>query len=176
MHTFAVYQTTVGFIRLDYRLVATSHDENTAAIVSPVLQNLHISLERPKDFGTKNHYTEVIYTQLTDYFEGKRKYFDYPIDTKTLLESSLQQGSDFQKKVWTMLGSIPYGHSLSYKDVATMTGSPNAARAVGAACHNNPLPILIPCHRVIGSNGSITGYAFGIHCKQVLLDLERSNS
>ena len=96
--------------------------------------------------------------QLDEYFDGKRQAFDLPLNP---------QGTDFQKKVWDALLKIPYGQTVSYKDI-----DPNAPRAVGMACNKNPIAIVIPCHRVIGSNGSLTGYAGGLDFKKRLLDLE----
>lgn len=103
------------------------------------------------------------FLQLNEYFLGKRREFDLPF---------LPEGTDFQKRVWLELTRIPYGETRSYADVAFLCGRPAACRAVGQANHLNPLPIFIPCHRVIGKNGSLTGYAGGIHIKKKLLDLE----
>jgi methylated-DNA-[protein]-cysteine S-methyltransferase len=102
--------------------------------------------------------------QLQSYFAGARQTFTLPLDP---------QGTPFQRQVWTALQTIPYGKTISYGELAQSIGKPNAVRAVGAANGQNPLPIVIPCHRVIGSNGSLTGYAGGLHIKRLLLDLER---
>jgi methylated-DNA-[protein]-cysteine S-methyltransferase len=102
--------------------------------------------------------------QLTEYFAGKRKAFDLPL---TL------QGTGFQISVWKALQSIPAGVTRSYKDVAALIGNPRASRAVGMANNRNPIAIIIPCHRVIGEDGSLTGYAGGLPVKQYLLDLEK---
>ena len=101
--------------------------------------------------------------QLTDYFAGKRQRFELPLRT---------EGTTFQQAVWEALSDIPYGHLRSYKDIARSIDNPTAARAVGAASGRNPLPIVVPCHRVIGSNGSLTGFAGGLEAKRVLLQLE----
>ena len=103
--------------------------------------------------------------QLQEYFAGTRKSFSIPLDL---------QGTDFQKKVWNVLLSIPYGETRSYSDIARAIGKPDAVRAVGAANGRNPLSIIVPCHRVIGQNGSLTGYAGGLEIKKMLLDLENS--
>ena len=103
--------------------------------------------------------------QLREYIEGRRKAFDLPLAPK---------GTEFQLTVWEALLQIPYGETRSYKDIAIAIGKPKAVRAVGMACNRNPLPILIPCHRVVGKNGKLTGYAGGLHLKQQLLDLERT--
>jgi len=102
--------------------------------------------------------------QLDEYFNGKRKVFD--------LHLALH-GTDFQIKVWNALRTIPYGETISYGQLAAMTGNPKACRAVGMANNRNPVPVIVPCHRVIGSNGSLTGYAGGLELKQNLLELER---
>lgn len=105
--------------------------------------------------------------ELHEYFQGKRTAFDLPLSLK---------GTEFQKKVWNILADIPYGHTETYGSIAQKAGNPQASRAVGSACHNNPVWILIPCHRVIGKNGSLTGYAGGIERKQKLLDMEKKNT
>lgn len=103
--------------------------------------------------------------QLQEYFAGERTEFSIPL---------APQGTEFQKKVWKALLRIPYGETRSYGEIAQMVGNSKASRAVGMANHNNPIPILIPCHRVIGKNGKLTGYAGGLEKKTALLELERS--
>ena len=102
--------------------------------------------------------------QLRAYFRGDLTCFDLPL---------APQGTPFQLQVWNELQRIPYGTTISYAELARRVGKPNAARAVGAANGKNPLPIVIPCHRVIGSNGHLTGYGGGIHIKKALLKLEK---
>lgn len=104
--------------------------------------------------------------QLTEYFLKKRTKFDLPLNPK---------GTDFMKKVWKALIEIPYGEVRTYKEIATKIGSSKASRAVGMANHKNPIPIIIPCHRVIGTNSKLVGYALGIDIKDYLLNLERWN-
>ena len=104
--------------------------------------------------------------QLEEYFEGKRKKFDLALRLN---------GTSFQNKVWRALLNIPYAKTCSYKDIAKNIGNENASRAVGNANNKNPLPIFIPCHRVIGSNGKLIGYAGGLDIKIKLLELEREN-
>ena len=104
--------------------------------------------------------------QLDEYFAGKRKEFDIP----TRLE-----GTEFQKRVWEELRKIPYGKTVTYKDIAEAVGCPKGFRAVGLANNRNPISIIYPCHRVIGSNGSLTGYGGGLDVKEKLLELERGN-
>ncbi|CUH92040.1 methylated-DNA--[protein]-cysteine S-methyltransferase [Herbinix luporum] len=103
--------------------------------------------------------------QLREYFEGIRKEFTISLNP---------QGSSFQKKVWEALLQIPYGETRSYKEIAQIIGNKKAARAVGMANHNNPIMCIIPCHRVIGSDGSLIGYRGGIEIKVKLLQLEKS--
>lgn len=102
--------------------------------------------------------------ELSEYFAGNRKEFDIPLNPK---------GTDFQKSVWNALRTIPYGKTMSYGQVAAQIGNPKASRAVGMANNKNPIPILIPCHRVIGANGKLVGYGGGIWMKQKLLELEQ---
>jgi len=101
--------------------------------------------------------------QLTEYFEGKRRQFDLTLNP---------QGTDFQKKVWNELLNIPFGKTVSYLEVSKKLGDVKAIRAVAAANGKNPLWIVVPCHRVIGSNGDLTGYAGGLHRKKWLLEHE----
>lgn len=101
--------------------------------------------------------------QLTEYFAGKRKQFDLPL---------APQGTQYQIRVWQALQTIPYGQTRSYGQIAAQTGNAKAARAVGLANNRNPISIIIPCHRVIGANGSLTGYAGGLAAKAALLRLE----
>lgn len=102
--------------------------------------------------------------QLTAYFKGKLKHFDLPLSP---------EGTDFQRRVWDALRGIPYGETISYGELARRIGNPKACRAVGSANGQNPLPIVIPCHRVIGANGTLTGFGGGLPIKEQLLDHER---
>ena len=101
--------------------------------------------------------------QLDEYFAGMRRGFDLPLAPR---------GTDFQRAVWWLLAEIPYGETISYAQLATRVGKPSAMRAVGAANGRNPLPIVLPCHRVIGADGSLTGFGGGLPTKQFLLTLE----
>ena len=105
--------------------------------------------------------------QLDEYFRGERTAFDLPI---------MFCGTDFQKAVWHQLSLIPFGTTISYSNLASLIGRPKAARAVAQACHCNPIAIIIPCHRVIGANGSLTGYAAGLERKQGLLNIENGHT
>ena len=101
--------------------------------------------------------------QLTEYFAGERRDFELPLHP---------EGAPFQLRVWDKLKAIPYGETVSYGEIARELGNPTASRAVGAANGRNPIAIIVPCHRVIGSTGSLTGYAGGLDQKRALLDLE----
>ncbi len=104
--------------------------------------------------------------QINEYLCGKRKKFDVKLAFS---------GKDFQTRVWNALIKIPYGKTASYKDIAKAAGNEKACRAVGMANHNNPIAIIIPCHRVIGSNGSLVGFGGGLSTKEFLLNLEHEN-
>ena len=101
--------------------------------------------------------------QLREYFAGTRRTFDLPLAPR---------GTAFQQRVWAALRAIPYGETRTYGELAAAIGSPSASRAVGMANHHNPIPIVIPCHRVIGANGTLTGYTGGLEIKRKLLALE----
>ena len=105
--------------------------------------------------------------QLTEYFDGERKEFDLPLSLA---------GTEFQLRVLDELQCIPYGATTSYGDIAARIGKPKAMRAVGAANGRNPIPIIVPCHRVIGRSGDLTGFGGGLDAKQALLQLEAENS
>ena len=102
-------------------------------------------------------------TELTEYFAGQRKSFDLPLEPK---------GTAFQQSVWRALCEIPYGETVSYGQIAERIGNKKACRAVGMANNRNPIAIIIPCHRVIGAGGKLTGYAGGLDKKEFLLELE----
>ncbi|MDE6413525.1 MAG: methylated-DNA--[protein]-cysteine S-methyltransferase [Eubacterium sp.] len=114
--------------------------------------------------GNMSALTKRVINQLEEYFSGTRKSFDLPLE---------MNGTAFQLKVWNELCNIPYGETRSYKDIAEKTGNPKAVRAVGGANNKNKLMIVVPCHRVIGADGSLTGYAGGIEVKKTLLELEK---
>ncbi len=119
----------------------------------------------PPHGGPRRH-TEALdnaLTQLREYFSGSRRAFDLPLDV---------HGTAFQRTVWDKIARIPYGATTTYGKIAQGIGKPKSARAVGAANGANPLPIIIPCHRVIGANGSLTGYGGGLEMKAALLRLE----
>jgi methylated-DNA-[protein]-cysteine S-methyltransferase len=111
----------------------------------------------------RNAIIDAAHRQLDEYFAGKRRDFDLPLSP---------QGTGFQRGVWWALADIPYGATISYAQLASRIGKPTATRAVGAANGRNPLSIVLPCHRVIGANGSLTGYGGGLPIKTFLLTLE----
>ena len=122
--------------------------------------------EKVKSTGKASEMTRWAVKELEEYFQGKRKEF-------TVL--CVPEGTDFQKRVWEALTRIPYGVTRTYKEIAVEIGNSRASRAVGMANHKNPVPIIIPCHRVVGSDGRLTGYAGGLGVKEFLLNLEREN-
>ena len=116
--------------------------------------------------GCKEKETLLIkeaFKQIEEYIKGTRKEFDLPLNP---------EGTEFRKKVWRELRKIPYGKTVSYGAIAKNIGNPKASRAVGGANNKNPIAIIIPCHRVIGSNGKLVGYAGGLDIKQKLLEIE----
>lgn len=123
------------------------------------------AFDKVQCLGNANDVIENCIRQLDEYFIGKRKTFDLPIQT---------YGPPFSSQVWQHLAKIPFGTTVSYQDIAKKMGKPKSARAVGQACHNNPLPIIIPCHRVLSSSGKMTGYAYGIDKKEWLLAHENA--
>jgi len=148
MIRYASYGSPCGKLEIGY-------DE---AIVS--LRRIDVSLH-PHDPAPLSDLAAV---QLGEYFAGHRKIFDLPLGP---------MGTPFQMAVWKALQDIPYGETRSYRDIAAAIGNPAACRAVGMACNKNPIWILIPCHRVVGSSRSLTGYAGGLDMKRTLLELEQ---
>lgn len=153
-----VINTPVGMIEL------RCNDAETAIIG---VDFVHTDSDGGLTSGSFPLIIEQTRDELMEYFEGQRTTFDIPIDY--LAESY----SDFYKKVWNALLTIPYGETRTYADIARQIGSPKACRAVGGANHNNPISIIVPCHRVIGSTGKLTGYAGGLEKKTYLLNLEK---
>ncbi len=128
--------------------------------------NLCFGMETPSQQAEIGE-TELIreaFRQVDAYLAGELRLFSVPV---------VPSGTPFMQRVWRVLRAVPYGTTVTYRDVAVAVGNPLAARAVGMATHRNPVPILIPCHRVIGSNGALTGYRCGLGLKKRLLELER---
>lgn len=149
-HLYAFFDTPLGRVRIA---------EDGEGITS-----LQFADGGPCSTQTAGRYLSDAGAQLLEYFAGKRRTFDLPLST---------HGSEFQERVWAALGRIPYGETRSYRQIAGMVGNDQAARAVGMANNRNPILILIPCHRVIGKDGRLVGYAGGIERKRRLLELER---
>lgn len=117
---------------------------------------------------TSNQYTNQASKEILEYFDGKRKVFSVDLDWSGY--------SDFYISVWSYLMEIPIGQTRSYGEIAKFLKNPGASRAVGLANGKNPMPVIVPCHRVIGSNGALTGFASGLHIKKQLLAFENPNS
>lgn len=138
--------------RNDYRIKRLLHHVNTSCIYNEMENSSILTIQRARQ-------------ELDEYFSGERKSFDVPL---------LMMGTDFQNRVWQALKNIPYGSTVSYKDIACRVGNPKGVRAVAQAIGANPLSIFVPCHRVAGSDGTLTGYAGGVEAKRFLLQLEDS--
>ncbi len=152
MKTFC--DTPIGYLEIE---------ENNNYIVSVKLIK---ELSNDKYVDDNNIILNMAKQQINEYFLRKRKIFDLPIKFN---------GTEFQKSVWNSLLNIPYGKTKSYKDVAKDIGNIKACRAVGMANNKNPIMIIVPCHRVIGTNGKLVGYACGLNIKKKLLELETDN-
>ena len=111
----------------------------------------------------RNGIVALALAQIAEYLNGTRREFDLPLDLR---------GTEFQRRAWSAVAGIPYGETRTYTDIARTIGKPQAVRAVGAANGANPLPLVVPCHRVLGSDGSLTGYGGGLDVKQKLLEME----
>jgi methylated-DNA-[protein]-cysteine S-methyltransferase len=132
------------------------------------LSSLHTAPHSPgPGWERDDHAFEAARTQLQEYFAGERSVFDLDL---------AMRGTEFQLRVWDALTQIPYGEHISYGELALRVGAPGAARAVGLANGRNPVSIVVPCHRVIGANGTLTGYGGGLERKRWLLDHERTPS
>ena len=177
---FTFFRKNTDMTPGEYRETVESPSKDTVhslydTILGPVTISANESTVEAVVFGNKipegtkdqkNELTDKIALQLEEYFQGKRTYFDFP---------SAPKGTLFQMMVWDALKKIPYGETRTYKEIAQSVGKPNAARAVGMANNKNKLMVLIPCHRVIGANGALVGYAGGINIKEKLLKLEKTN-
>ena len=144
-YSFPICSVTVGY-------------EDGAVISLKISENSDIS-------GVTSLFSDQVALELQEYFDGKRTHFTFPLRL---------DGTDFQKAVWQELLRIPYGQTRTYSQIAAAIGRPKASRAVGIACSKNPIWIAVPCHRVIGKNNTLTGYAGGLKKKKKLLDLETS--
>lgn len=153
---------------MSYEIYSTPIGDITIADNGTAITHIHFgSPDGLPDFGTQlaTELTDRAFAQLTEYFAGTRTDFDLPLCPK---------GTEFQQKIWRALQTVPYGETRTYGEIAAQTGNPKASRAVGMANHHNPIAIVIPCHRIIGKNGTLTGYAGGLDIKQTLLHLEKT--
>ena len=152
MRYYAELPTMAGLLRIveeNDAIVQIQFEQEQKTVGDAVLQDTPLLLEAKR--------------QLEEYFAGLRASFSLPLNPR---------GTAFQKKVWQQLEAIPYGQTRTYGQIAAAVGQPTASRAVGGANHNNPIAIVIHCHRVIGANGKLTGYAGGLDIKEKLLRLE----
>lgn len=159
---WTLLDSPVGVLRV------VGHEQDGASAISAIEFSPHRGLADGRPVGERADEHPLLETardQLTAYFDRELRHFELPLDPV---------GTDFQRKVWGQLEKIRYGETASYGEIARRLGMTNAAsRAVGMANGRNPIPIVIPCHRVIGADGSLTGYAGGIERKQTLLELEQ---
>ncbi len=153
MQKYAYYACPYGWVEIGYE------DEKIVSISSKEEQK-----PGPNQEGVHSELSDRAFAQLSEYFEGKRRTFDLPLKLN---------GTKFQVAVWRALLDIPYGETRSYQEIASAVGNPKACRAVGMANRNNPIWIVVPCHRVIGADGRLTGYAGGVEMKRSLLELEQ---
>ncbi|MEZ9232115.1 methylated-DNA--[protein]-cysteine S-methyltransferase [Vibrio amylolyticus] len=154
MNRYSHYQSPLG------QLTLQANEKGLLGLWLPVYTT------QPDDLGEKDESFPILKeaaVQLDEYFASERTEFQLPL---------APQGTDFQQKVWHELCQIPYGESWSYKELAERLGKPTASRAVGMANGKNPISIIVPCHRVIGKSGKLTGYAGGLDAKKKLLKLE----
>ena len=147
---YAVYEFPFGLLKIGYK-------KSVLTMVKKI--------DETSDYGRKTEFTERVYREIMEYLNGERISFDITYNL---------EGTDFQKRVWEELARIPYGETRTYKEIATRVGNVNASRAVGMANNKNPIMIIIPCHRVVGTNGKLIGYAGGIEMKKELLDMEEN--
>ncbi len=149
---FAFYTSKIGIIKITY---------------GKFLEKIELT-DRINEIDEKSSLSDEVFHNLEKYLKGELKSFkDFDIDKL--------EGTDFQKNVWKELCNIPYGETRSYKDIAYAINRPRAIRPVATAIGKNPLMILIPCHRVIGSDGKLCGYAYGLSVKKFLIGLEKNN-
>lgn len=152
------FQSPIGFLTIC---------EQDNQLTRLYLDNQDRGILQSRNFEYHSDFLHEVYHQLNEYFAGKRKIFDLPVDSK---------GTAFQKAVWRELQKISYGETRSYEDIAVAIGNKKAVRAIGQANGRNPIMIVVPCHRVIRKNGDISGFACGVEAKRYLLNLERENS
>lgn len=155
MKNIFYYNTKIGEIAIE---------ENGVAITR--LYFVNKDLEKEVEIKEETWLMRKAIKEIKEYLEGKRNSFDLPLEP---------EGTEFQKKVWNVLKEIPYGETRSYGEIAKLIGNEKASRAVGMANNKNPIMIMIPCHRVIGVNGKLVGYAGGLDVKEKLLNMEKNH-
>ncbi len=151
MENCAYYPTEFGYIKIG---------------CTPEAVTALTFVQHPEGESRPTPLSDAAFRQVRDYLDGGRQSFDFPY---------ILRGTAFQQKVWKALLEIPYGETRTYGEIAAAIGSPKACRAVGMANRRNPIWIVVPCHRVVGAGGSLTGYAGGLAMKEALLQLERKN-
>lgn len=149
MRNYAVYPFPFGQLKIGWQDGAVT---------------LLMRTDEPADGEGRTALTDLAFGQVAEYLDGRRREFDFPYTLR---------GTEFQEKVWRALCAIPYGEKRTYGEIAAAVGSPRAYRAVGMANHRNPILIVVPCHRVIGADGSLVGYGSGLDMKRALLRLEK---
>jgi len=149
MSKYAFYDSEFGILKIGYT--------DTAIIFLKQVDQIDVDNE---------HWTlsDLAFDQVREYLKGHRRTFDFPYEL---------HGTEFQKKVWNALCQVPYGETCTYKEIASVVGNSKASRAVGMANNKNPLMVVVPCHRIVGTHGNLIGYAGGLDMKKALLELER---
>lgn len=150
---FAIYETKLGYLKISY--------------TQKTITGIERSFKTILTFGKNCDLSDKAISEINEYINGERKNFSIPF---------ILEGTEFQKKVWNQLIKIPYGTTKTYKQIAELIGNPKACRAVGNANNKNPIAIVVPCHRVIGTNGKLIGYAGGLDMKEKLLEIEKEYS
>lgn len=164
MLVYTIFKTRYGFVGVVTTSVGLCRLILPVGGKSSILSSLKKGLEWRRD----DEYFKLLKEELTSYFQGKRCLFDYPLD--------LGEATSYQKKIWEVTRSIPYGETRSYKWVADRIDAPASYRAAGQALKRNPLPIIIPCHRVIGSSGNLCGFSASVSWKKRLLEIEKKGN
>jgi len=149
MSKYAFYDFEFGILKIGYTDTAITFFKQVDQID---VDNEHSTL------------SDLAFDQVREYLKGHRRTFDFPYEL---------HGTEFQKKVWNALCQVPYGETRTYKEIASVVGNPKASRAVGMANNKNPLMVVVPCHRIVGTDGNLIGYADGLDMKKALLELER---
>jgi len=163
-----VLMTRSHWLRFDSplgQLLLQADESGLQRLVLPAEAGVGLALATQPEAADAHALLHEALAQLQAYFDGRLRHFELPLSTC---------GSDFQRQVWQSLCSIPYGETCSYSSLAQVIGRPRAQRAVGAALGRNPLPIIVPCHRVVGGDGKLVGFSGGVDCKRWLLAHEAS--